>query len=135
MDLVTCCEWSQFPVGHGGSAERFGYHLPPLGEDGCRVCFGITHDCMTKTTLIRKCSCCSLEGWFHSYSKLNKRHPVKDIIYQSLYLMSCHSVYLHFKFVRYWSSVVSSNHSPSCPFHKLKLASFRPPVGSSAHRQ
>lgn len=37
--------------------------------------------------------------------------------------------------MRYWSSVVSRNHSPSFPFHKLKLESFRPPVGSSAHRQ
>lgn len=38
---LTCCERSHFPGGH---AERSDYHLPPLGEDGCQVCFGITHD-------------------------------------------------------------------------------------------
>lgn len=46
---VTCCEWRRLPGGHGGSVEGFDYRLPPLGEDGGRGCFGITHGCITKT--------------------------------------------------------------------------------------
>lgn len=78
LELVTCCEWSPFPGGPGGCVERFGYHLPPLGEDGCRVCPGMTPDCITRAKASSENTLWLPLRQAGVGNKINKTHLMED---------------------------------------------------------